>query len=63
MGAGFGWCSSELESSSSFFMSISMPVAAGVAGATGERDELAESISLDAARDLRDSRLGDEGSN
>jgi hypothetical protein len=64
-GAGGGCRSSVLESESSAasFSSMSMPVAAGVATATGDSDELAESLSREGDIFRADlSRAGDEGS-
>ena len=53
----------ESESSAASFSSMSIPVAAGVATATGDSDELAESLSRegDVFRPAL-SRAGDEGS-
>ncbi len=50
-----------VSSAASSFSLMSMPVAVGVATATGDSDELAESLSLDIVR-AGLSRAGDVGS-
>jgi hypothetical protein len=53
----------ESESSAASLSSMSMPVAAGVATATGDSEELAESLSREGDILRADLGAGDEGSN